>query len=142
VIAYLHRVLKPGGSAAVTSWKSLNMLGFMQDLAIAEGRLTPDQFPLPFMKLALSYADPADLTRDLIAAGFAHGAVTISTITREHVLTTDEVLRALSINPAFEALSIPPDTVRRHIAAHPDAAGPDRFTMRGTAHVALATKPA
>ena len=138
----MHRVLTPGGSAAVTTWKSLNTLELMQHIAIAEGRLTPDQFPLPVMKLVLSYADPAHLTRDLVAAGFPQGAVAVSTITREHAFTADEILRALAMIPAFDALAIPADAVRRHIAAHPDAAGPDRFTLRGTAHVALATKPA
>ncbi len=136
----MHRVLKPGASATFTAWKSINMMSFMQDLAIAEGRLTLDQFPLPFMKLALAYANPADLTRDIVAAGFPESAIEVGTITREHTMTADEVLRSLAIDPTFEMLHIPADVVRRHIAAHPDADGPDSFTLRGTAHVVLATK--
>ncbi len=94
------------------------------------------------MKLALAYADPADIVRDLAAAGFPERAIAISTITREHVFTADETLRALAMIPAFAALQIPPDAVRRRIAAHPDATGPSGFTFRGTAHVVLAAKPA
>jgi SAM-dependent methyltransferase len=138
----MHRVLQPSATAAIAVWESVNMPLLMEHIAVAEGRVAPDQLPLPFTKAVLSYTDSGDLTRDLIAAGFPERAIAIRTVERELVLPADAILRALAINPAFEAFGIPPDAVRRRLAAHPDAAGPDHFAVRGTAHIALARKAA
>ena len=138
----MHRVLEPSASAAIAAWKSVNMPRVMEHVAVAEGRVAPAQLPLPFPQSVHCYADAGDLTRDLIAAGFPERAIAVRTVERELVIPTDAVVGALAINPAFEALGIPRDAVRRRLDAHPDAAGPDHFTLRGTAHIALAKKAA
>jgi ubiquinone/menaquinone biosynthesis C-methylase UbiE len=137
----MHRVLQPGAAAAIAVWKDMNLLHVLEHVALQSGKLTRgDQLPLPFARTVLACADEVALARDLVSAGFSERAVAFRTLTRDHLLSLDHLVQTLSVNPSFLALGLAPEDVRRHAPSHPDADGPDRFVVRGTAHIALARK--
>ena len=136
----MHRVLKPGAAAAVAVWKSVNLPHIVEHVALLAGRAAPEQLPLPFTRTVLSCADEGALARDLVSAGFDERRIAVRTLARDHVLSTEELIRTLSVNPSCAALGVGPEDIRRHVASHPDADGPGRFVVRGTAHIALARK--
>ncbi|MCA1666679.1 MAG: class I SAM-dependent methyltransferase, partial [Thermomicrobia bacterium] len=71
----LHRVLRPGGVAAVGVWSALDRVRFVSVLAQAARRALPDLSAAAPPPAVNSLADPATLAREMRAAGFATVAV-------------------------------------------------------------------
>jgi ubiquinone/menaquinone biosynthesis C-methylase UbiE len=136
----MHRVLKNGGAAAIAVWQTINLPALMQDIVLCENKITRDQLPMPFLKMATSCQDATVFTRDIAAAGFGARCVEVRSEERSCTLATDDIVGVFASNPSCGGLGISAETIRRYVTSHADADGPDRFVARGTAHIAIARK--
>lgn len=138
----LHRVLRPGGRAVVSSWHPMSTVPVMADLFSALAAELPQ---LPFGDGKGPLIDPEDLRREMSAAGFQvqvesrrHGFVAPSSeVLVSSLLRSMAPLVLLEHRLGKEAFAPVVEGLRRRLGeAHP---GPVEVKM--SAWLALGTKP-
>ncbi|MDE2199317.1 MAG: class I SAM-dependent methyltransferase [Rhodospirillales bacterium] len=136
--ANLRRAIRPGGRLTFASWRAFDENLWMKvPLAVATTLVPPPPPPGPDEPGPLAFADPARVTRILVAAGFEAPVFTRFDLPMRLGDNLDDASdQAMTIGPASRALLDQPDDVRQAVrtairAALAPYAGADGVDLQG-----------